>query len=65
MRTKIQPKKIGIPEAAATVGVSTRTVRRWITEGRITSAVRIGPRLIKLDPAELEALMTPVGGNAA
>lgn len=45
-------KAISLQEAAATYGVSTRTLRRYISAGRLT-AYRIGPRLIRLDPDEL------------
>jgi excisionase family DNA binding protein len=54
---------IGLPEAAARCGVHYRTLRRWVAEGRI-DAVRVGPRLIMIDPAELDKLVQPVGGNA-
>lgn len=55
---------IGIQEAADRLGVSYRTVRRWIATGRLT-AVRVGPRLLKVSAADLDALMQPVGGGAA
>lgn len=55
---------IGIQEAADRLGVSYRTVRRWIAAGRLT-AVRVGPRLLKVSAADLDALMQPVGGGAA
>ena len=55
---------IGIQEAADRLGVSYRTVRRWIAAGRLT-AVRVGPRLLKVSAADLDTLMQPVGGGAA
>jgi excisionase family DNA binding protein len=57
------PELIGLQEAADRCGVDYRTMRRWIAAGRI-NAVRIGPRLLKLDAADLAQLVTPVGGNA-
>jgi excisionase family DNA binding protein len=44
-------------------GVHYRTMRRWISEGRI-SAVRVGPKLLKVDSDDLAALLQPTGGAA-
>jgi excisionase family DNA binding protein len=57
------PELIGLPEAADRCDVSYRTVRRWVADGRL-SAVRIGPRLLKVSIADLDALHQPVGGAA-
>jgi len=58
-------KKITIKEAAETVGVSARTIRRYIASGRIP-AYRLGPRMIRVDADQLtEQLHTPVTGGAA
>lgn len=53
---------VPIAEAAAYLDLSVRTVRRYIHEGRITG-YRVGPRLIKLNVAELDTLLRPVGGG--
>lgn len=45
--------------AAERLAVDTRTVRRWIAAGRLR-AYRTGPRLIRLDIDEVDALLTPV-----
>ena len=47
----------GQRQAAARYGLSDRTLRRYLAEGRI-SAHRIGPRVLRFDPAELEAQLT-------
>jgi excisionase family DNA binding protein len=47
-------------QAANYVGVDPKTVRRWISQGRL-SAKRIGPRLIRLDRDEVLQLGRPVG----
>ncbi|MCV7095391.1 helix-turn-helix domain-containing protein [Mycobacterium kubicae] len=54
---------IGIQEAADRLGVSYRSVRRYISAGRL-NAVRVGPRLLKVRADDLDALMRPVGGAA-
>jgi len=43
-------------EVAERLGISTKTVRRLITEGRLR-AYRIGPKLLRLDPAEVDAMV--------
>lgn len=58
-RTPAQPaprRRYATVEAAAEYfGVNTRTVRRWITDGRLT-AYRIGAHLLRLDWSEIESL---------
>ena len=58
-----RPELIGLQEAAACCNVDPRTIRRWIAAGRI-NAYRVGPRLIKVDVAELDKVLRPVGGAA-
>lgn len=48
-----------INDAAEYAGVSTRTIRRYIASGRLTG-YRIGPRLIKINLAEVDALLSPI-----
>lgn len=62
-RERRHPELIGLQEAADQCDVSYRTVRRWVAEGRL-NAVRVGPRLLKVDAAAVAALMQPVGGGA-
>ncbi len=50
---------ISLTEAADRLDVSTRTLRRYIAAGRLTG-YRVGPRLIKIDPAELDQVPTAV-----
>jgi excisionase family DNA binding protein len=54
-----------LDEAADILGCSTRTVRRFIEAGELTK-YRLGPRLIKVDLNELDALLVPItqGGVA-
>lgn len=58
-----RPELIGLSEAAARCDVNYRTIRRWIAAGRL-KAVRVGPRLLKVDAAQLDAMMQPLGGGA-
>ena len=58
---------ITVAQTAEHIGVTERTVRRYIAEGRITG-VRIGPKMIRVEAASLDRLakpMTPLGGDAA
>jgi excisionase family DNA binding protein len=44
--------------AAEYFGVTRRTIERYVADGRI-NAYRLGPRLIRLDLDEFDALLTP------
>lgn len=59
-----QPAYLGIPEAAAYLGVDDKTIRRAIAAGRLPG-YRLGRKLIKVKPADLEALLKPMQGGAA
>lgn len=48
-----------LAQAAHRTHVSTRTLRRWIAQGRL-EAYRAGPRLLRVDPAAVDAVMMPV-----
>ena len=41
------------------IGVSDKTMRRMIAAGRITG-YRVGPRLIRVDLNELDAMLRPI-----
>jgi excisionase family DNA binding protein len=62
-RERRHPELIGLQEAADRTGLCYRTIRRYIASGRL-NAVRVGPRLLKVDAAAVEALKQPVGGAA-
>lgn len=55
---------ISISEAARRYSISPKSIRRRIAEGTIRG-YRTGPKLIRVDPAEIEAKMisaVPIGG---
>ena len=58
--TDALPPRPSIQQAAAWLGVDPKTVRRYIAQGRI-KAVRIGPRLIRIERESLLALAKPIG----
>lgn len=60
-RERRHPELIGLREAADRCGVHYRTVRRWIADGRLP-AVRVGPKLLKVDVSELNSVLAAVGG---
>lgn len=47
-----------LAEAAKRTHVSVRTLRRWIAQGRL-NAYRAGPRLLRIDPDDVDAMMKP------
>ena len=57
---------VSINQAAEYANVHPITVRRWVSASRLP-AFRIGPRLLKIDMADLEAMLRPVptGGREA
>lgn len=48
-----------LSDAAERTGLSIRTLRRRIAEGELT-AYRAGPRVIRLDPNDVDQLMVRV-----
>jgi len=53
-----------IAEAAELIRVHPRTIRRRIASGDLT-AYRVGPHLIRLDSAELNAMLRPIPAAGA
>ena len=55
-----------IAEAAERLNVNPRTIRRRIADGTL-AAFRCGPHLIRLDQAQVDALLCPIptAGRAA
>jgi excisionase family DNA binding protein len=52
-----------LAEAADYLGVTDRTIRQMIADGRLTG-YRSGARLVRVDLNELDAAMKPFGGAA-
>lgn len=49
-----------VKETAEYLGVSVRTVRSYIADGRV-KAVRLGPRMVRVEKESVDALMRPIG----
>lgn len=56
---KSQRRLASIPQAADEYGVCSKTIRRYISAGRITG-YRFGPRMIRVDLDEIDAMMRPL-----
>jgi excisionase family DNA binding protein len=52
-----------LTEAAEYLGVTDRTIRQMIADGRLTG-YRNGSRLVRVDLNEVDAAMQPFGGGA-
>ena len=52
-------KLISIPAAAVAASVSTRTIERWLAEGRLTRYERPGRIRVLVDATELRELVRP------
>jgi excisionase family DNA binding protein len=53
----VRPAYLSRRQTAEYLGITTKTVDRWIASGRL-DAVRIGPRLLRIPVASIEALLT-------
>lgn len=54
------PARVSIQQAAETFGMSEKTIRRWISAGRL-KAYRVGTRMIRVDRDSLLAIQRPMG----
>ncbi|RZL77428.1 MAG: DNA-binding protein [Rhodococcus sp. (in: high G+C Gram-positive bacteria)] len=55
-KNQTQRRLCSIPQAAEEYGVCSKTIRRYISAGRIVG-YRMGPRLIRVDLDELDAIL--------
>jgi len=55
----VTPRFTTIPAGATYAGVSSDTIRRRIADGSL-KAYRFGPRQIRIDLADLEAMFRPI-----
>jgi excisionase family DNA binding protein len=60
MKTTDTHTYLTVEGAAERVGVSSKTIRRWIKAGHLR-AYRVGPKFLRIDPADLAAVI----GDAA
>ena len=60
MRTTSLPQYLTLADAADLHGVTVRTLQRWLDTGLLTR-YKLGPRLVRVDRAELESLVRPDG----
>jgi excisionase family DNA binding protein len=54
-----EPRWASVAEAAIHAGMSERTIRRWISQRRLTGH-RLGPRRIQVDLNDVDALRTEI-----
>lgn len=59
----VQRRYAKLKEGAAYLGVTERTIRQMIADGRLTG-YRNGARLVRIDLNELDDSMKPFGGAA-
>ena len=59
MATRIRREFETLASAAERTGLSIRTLRRRVASGQLT-AYRNGPRVIRVDPDDVDRLMVPI-----
>lgn len=59
-RSTPEPKWLTLSQAAAYAGASTRTVRRWISEGKLPGYRTAGKASIRVRLADVDALFSPI-----
>ncbi len=58
--TSTTPRRyLTLSDAAEWLSLDEKTLRRWVSQGRLT-AYRVGPKLIRLDAAEVENMIRVV-----
>ena len=57
-------RPVSIDVAAKHIGVDQRTIRRRIATGHLTG-FRFGPRILRVDMAEVEAMLVPIATTEA
>ncbi|MGB3285314.1 helix-turn-helix domain-containing protein [Mycolicibacter algericus] len=60
---KVPSGYLSIAQSAEYLGVTTRTIRQMIADGRLTG-YRSGTRLVRLRYSDIDAAMQPFGGCA-
>jgi len=61
-RSSPSARYLTIEGGAEYLGVTTRTIREMISDGRLIG-YRCGPRLVRVRRDEIDAAMRPFGGN--
>jgi len=64
--TSTSPRRyLTLSDAAEWLSLDEKTLRRWISQGRLT-AYRVGPKLLRLDAAEVENMIcvVPTAGTS-
>jgi excisionase family DNA binding protein len=56
------PELISIERAAEFLGVTTRTIRQWISTGELRAS-RLGRRIIRIDYEDLRDFCKPIQGR--
>jgi excisionase family DNA binding protein len=62
--THAQRRLVSLNEAGEYADVNPRTIRRRISDGTLTG-YRMGPRIVRVDLNELDAILTPIPAGAA
>jgi excisionase family DNA binding protein len=62
-QNQLQRRWASMHQAAEYAGVGLRTIREWISQGKITG-YRINARVIRVDLNEVDAAFRPFGGPA-
>ena len=59
MATTQRRRRLTVEESADRLGVSKKSIRRWIADGTLP-AFRINGHMIRIDPDDLDRLVQPI-----
>jgi excisionase family DNA binding protein len=52
-----EERLLSVKDVAQLMGVDERTIRRWVTAGRLPAPLQVGPNTVRFRPEDIEQFM--------